>query len=200
MGLFYSNLSVYRPGRSELLAELGRLQRRAFVSPTFGGHTLLFDESIEEQNADEIEHLGMQISAALSCAALASMLHDGDVLYLWLFVKGRVCDRYDSLPQYFNPAAEPGPPEGGDSALLCAAFDRASHQQRVEELLRANLLEDALPGVLGEMERHRALAIELGVPPIVAGLTYSSIAGGYVPDDFIPNEFRGIKFEKLSPA
>jgi hypothetical protein len=47
----------------------------------------------------------------------------------------------------------------------------------VHELLRANLLDDELPGV-DERERHQALAIEFGIPPIVAGLTYSSIAGG----------------------
>jgi hypothetical protein len=198
MGLFYSNLTVYRPERSKLLPELRRLRRCAFVSPTFGGHTVIFDQLMEDQDGDEIERLGMDITAALSCVALASMLHDDDVLYLWLFDKGKVRDRYISLPQYFDPVAEPGPPEGGDSGLLCAAFDRQSHRERVHELLRANLLDDELPG-FDERERHQALAIEFRIPTIVAGLTFSSIAGGYVPDEFIQTEFRGIEFEKVSP-
>jgi len=197
MGLFYSNLTVYRPERLQVLAALRKLRRGAFVSPTVGGHTVIFDKVIEDQDADEIERFGTDISAALSSVALAAMLHDDDVLYLWLFDKGKVLDHYNSLPQYFDPVAEPGPPEGGNSTLLCTAFDRSSHQERIDELLRANLLEDELPEIIGELERHQALAHELGMPSIVAGLTYSSIAGDYVPEEFIPNEFRGIRFEEI---
>jgi hypothetical protein len=200
MGLFYSNLTVYRPERLQVLAALRRLRRSAFVSPTVSGHTVIFERVTEEQDADEIERFGMEITAALSCVALASVLHDDDVLYLWLFDTGIVRDHYDSLPQYFDPVAEPGPPEGGNSSLLCAAFDRPSHRERVDELLRANLLDDELPEVISELERHRALAVELGMPSIVAGLTYSSIAGDYVPEEFLPDEFRGLKFEEIRQA
>jgi hypothetical protein len=70
----------------------------------------------------------------------------------------------------------------------------------VDELLRANLLDDELPGVNGELERHRALVRELGIPSIVAGLTYSSIAGDYVPEEFLPDEFRELKFEEIRQA
>ena len=58
-------------------------------------------------------------------------------------------------------------------------------------------LEDELPGVPGEFERHAALAAELGMPPFVAGVCYSSIAGDYVPKEFIPQEFEGIRFEAV---
>jgi hypothetical protein len=170
------------------------------VSPTIGGHTVIFDQVIEDQNAEEIERFGTDITAALSCVALAAMLHDDDVLYLWLFDKGKALDHYNSLPQYFDPVAEPGPPEGGNGTLLCAAFDRPGHQERVGELLRANLLDNEMPEIMGEFERHQALALELGMPPFVAGLTYSSIAGDYVPEEFIPDEFRGIKFEQVKQA
>ena len=200
MGLFYANLTVYRPTRTALLTELRRLRREAFVSPTFHGHTVVFDEAIEEQDTGAIEQIGQAVTAALSCSALASVLHDDDVLYLWLFQNGRVCDHYDSCPAYFDPNAEPGPPAGGNAKLICRAFDRAERQQWVEQLLRANLLEGELPDVPGELERHAALAAELGMPAFVAGVCYSSIAGNYVPEEFIPPEFEGMTFEAVKPA
>jgi hypothetical protein len=115
-----------------------------------------------------------------------------------MVLKTHIVDQYNSLPQYFDPVAEPGPPEGGNSALLCKSFDRPQHQARVEELLRANLLADELPEVIGEFERHQALAAELGMPLFVAGVCYSSIAGNYVPQEFIPPEFHGITFEPIN--
>jgi len=195
MGLFYSNLTVYRPARPALVAELRRLKRAAFLSPTVHGHTVVFDKAMDEQGAQAIERLGKAVTKALTCSALAAVLHDDDVLYLWLFQDGQVRDRYDSCPSYFNPrATESEPPSGGDAKTLCAAFGRADRQAQVERLLRADLLEGELPG---EQERHAALAVELGMPPFVAGVCYSSVAGGYVPEQFIPSEFEGIRFEAV---
>lgn len=197
MGLFYSNLTVYHPERPALLAELRRLKREAFLTQSFQGHTVVVDKATEEQDSNAIEELGKAITKALSCSALAAVLHDDDVLYLWLFQNGRVCDRYDSSPAYFDPDSEPRPPEGGNAGTLCQAFGRADRAERVEELLRADLFEDEVPGVPGEFERHVALAAELGMPPFVAGICYSSVAGDCVPKDFIPPEFDGIRFEAV---
>ena len=197
MGLFYSNLTVYGPERPALLAELRRLKREAFLSPTIHGNTVVFDKAMDEQDSKAIERLGKAVTKALSCSALAAVLHDDDVLYLWLFQNGRVRDRYDSCPAYFDPDSEPRPPEGGNARALCEAFGRTDRAERVEELLRADLLEDELLGVPGEFERHAALAAELSMPPFVAGVCYSSIAGDYVPKEFIPEEFEGIRVETV---
>jgi hypothetical protein len=191
MGLFYSNLTIYAPRRA-VLAELRRLRLAAFVGPTLGGHTVVFERALDEQDPRAIERLGRAVTKGLSCSALAAALHDDDVLYLWLFRNGRVRDRYDSLPSYFDPHSDHRPPEGGNARLLCEAFGRPDRQERVEQLLRVDLLEDELPGVRGELERHAALAAELGMPWFVAGLGYSAIAGGYVSE-----EFRGIACEAM---
>jgi hypothetical protein len=197
MGLFYSNLTVYRPARPAVLTELRRLKRVAFLSPTFHGHTVVFDKAMDAQDSKAIEGLGKAVTKALSCSALAAVLHDGDVLYLWLFQNGRVRDRYDSCPAYFDPDSEPRPPLGGNAKALCEAFGRPDRADRVEQLLRADLLEGELPGGPGEFEQHAALAAELGMPPFVAGVCYSSIAGDYVPKEFIPPEFEGTRFEAV---
>lgn len=141
MGLFYSNLTVFRPVRTALRAELRRLKREAYLSPTIRRHTVVFDKAMEEQDGKVIERLGKAVTKALSCSALAAVLHDDDVLYLWLFDNGRVRDRYDSCPSYFDPhAIETAPPAGGNAKTLCEAFGRPRRADRVEALLRANLL------------------------------------------------------------
>jgi hypothetical protein len=155
--------------------------------------TVVYDQAVDEQDYAAINRLGRAVTGPLACSALAAALHDGDVLYLWLFHKGRVRDRYDSCPSYFSPSwVTRQSPEGGDARRICQAFGRADRQWRVEQLLRADLLEGELPGVPGELERHAALAAELGMPEEVAGLEYTPIAGGYVPE-----EFRGVAFEAV---
>ena len=197
MGLFYTNLTVYRPERQALIGALRGMRREAFVSPTVHGYTVVFDQAIDNQDAGQIQDVGTGLTRELSCTALVAMLHDGDVLYLWLFQHGKMTDHYNSLPQYFDPEAQPGPPEGGNSELICTAFERPDHLTRVETLLRANLLNRELPDVRGDFERHRALANELGMPGFVAGVCYSSIAGNYVPKEFIPKEYEDISFERV---
>jgi hypothetical protein len=75
---------------------------------------------------------------------------------------------------------------------LCDAFDRPDRREQVGRLLQASLLGGDLPDVRGELERHQALAAELGMPTFVAGLGFSAIAGGYVPE-----AFRGTAFEAV---
>jgi hypothetical protein len=193
MGLFYTNMTLYRPIRESVLAVLRQQRRVAFLSPTVEGHTVVYDQIIDEEDANAIEGLGRTLTAELACSALAASLHDDDVLYLWLFHNGRVRDRYDSCPGYYDPdATRSVPPMGGNSKLLCKKFDRLERQERVEQLLRVDLLEETHPEMQRELQRHQLLATELGMPKSVAGLGYSAIAGNYVP-----KEFRRISFEAV---
>jgi hypothetical protein len=171
---------------------LRRLNRVAFVSPAINGFTVVFDQEVDEQNFDRVEEFGCALTRDLACSGLAAVLHDDDVLYLWLFQNGQAIDQYDSSPGYFDPNAEPSGPDGGDSGLLCRAFERPDRQSRIEQLLRANLLEDELPDIPGELERHQALALELGMPAFAVGLGYSGIA-----EDYVPAEFQDVVFEPV---
>jgi len=191
MGLFYTNMTLYRPDRSEVAAALRRLKRSAFLSPTLDGHTVVFDEAIEEQDTEAIEQLSQLITKEMSCVAMTAVLHDDNVLYLWLFEKGKLRDHYNSCPAYFDDSLSPEP-SGGDSRAICSAFARPDCAKKVEKLLRIDLLESPDSEIPGEQERHSALATQLGMPTFVAGLGYSAIAGGY-----IPSEFTGTKFERI---
>jgi hypothetical protein len=192
MGLFYTTFTTLGPDDGAVTAALKKLRRTAFVSPTVEGYTVIYDQKTEEQDFAEIEKLGVGLSKACGAPVLAAALHDDDVLYLWLFQNGEQRDFYNSLPQYFDAEAEPGPPEGGDSGLLCQAFGHARKTKRVEKLLRANLLDDEMPEIPGELERHQALIKELGMPAFAAAVTFSSVKGKYVPE-----EFAKIKFARL---
>jgi hypothetical protein len=189
MRLFYTTFTTQGPDHAKVMTALRDMRRSAFVSPTIERCTVVYDRKTEEQDFTEIEKLGKALSGALGAPILAAVLHDDDVLYLWLFQAGECCDFYDSLPQYFDPDAEPGPPEGGNSAVLCETFGLARKKKRVETLLRANLLDEELPEIPGELERHQALIRELGMPAFAAGVTYSSVEGNYLPE-----EFQDVKF------
>lgn len=189
MGLFYTTFTTFGPNASVVAAALKKLRRNAFISPTVERYTVVYDQTTEEQDSAEIEKLGMTLSEACDAPVLGAVLHDDDVLYLWLFQRGEQIDFYNSLPQYFDPDAEPGPPEGGDSTAICKAFGQEGKKSRIELLLRANLLDDELPQISGELERHQAILKELGMPPFAAWVTYSSIEGNYVPEEFGKVEF-----------
>ncbi|MCE9527385.1 MAG: hypothetical protein K8R36_15180, partial [Planctomycetales bacterium] len=154
MGLFYTTFTTIGPDRQQVVAALQMLGRTAFVGPSDSRCTVIYDRLTEEQDFEEVERFGKELSKACDGPVFAAALHDDDVLYLWLFDAGNCCDFYNSMPQYFDPDAEPGPPEGGDSALLCRAFARPHSTERVETILRANLLEDEFPEIPGEFERH----------------------------------------------
>jgi hypothetical protein len=192
MSLFYTTFTTYGPDATKVVAALEKLSRGAFVSPTVERYTVIYDQETEEQDFDEIEKLGKKLSEACEAPVLGAALHDDDVLYLWLFQNGEKADFYNSLPQYFDPEAEPGPPEGGDSTGLCEAFGQANKKERIAKLLRANLLDDELPEIPSELERHQALIRELGMPPFAAAVTYSSVEGNYIPE-----EFGTIKFARV---
>jgi hypothetical protein len=189
MGLFYTTFTTYGPDSTQVVAALKTLHRCAFVSPTVERYTVVYDQNTEEQDFTEIAELGKKLSEACEAPVLGAALHDDDVLFLWLFQHGEQLDFYNSLPQYFDPDAEPGPPEGGDSAALCEAFGQAGKKIRVEQLLRAFLLDDELPEIPGELERHQALIEQLGMPPFAATVTYSSVEGDYLPEEFGNIEF-----------
>ncbi len=192
MGLFYTTFTTRGPDHAKVMTALRDMRRIAFVSPTIERYTVVYDRKTEEQDFTEIEKLGKALSDAFGAPILGAVLHEDDVLHLWLFQAGECCDFYDSLPQYFDPDVEPGAPEGGNSAALCAAFGLARNRKRVEAILRANLLDEELPEIPGELERRQALIRELGMPAFAAGVTYASVKGKYLPEEFQDVKFTAV--------
>jgi hypothetical protein len=194
MGLFYSNFTLYGPDHRQVVDAVRRLRRSAYVSPTMDRFTTVYDRESERQDFDVIEGVGRQFSLDLECPVLGVILHDDDVLFYWLFLWGDVRHVYNSSPAYFDPDSEPLPPDGGDCDELCEAFGVPSAADRVEAILREDLLEEGAT-LAGELERHRALAEALGMPDHAIGVGYDAIRHGYLPESV-----RAIAFEHIDKA
>lgn len=191
MGLFYSNFTLYGPDQQKVVDAVRRLRRTAYVSPTVNCFTTVYDREAEHQDFDVIEQVGRELSLDLQCPVMGVVLHDDDVLYYWLFRSGDVHHTYNSSPAYFDPDSEPLPPEGGDADELCVSFGVPSAADRIEAILRQNLLEDGA-SLTGELERHWALAAVFGMPDHAIGVGYDAIQNGYLPE-----RIRSIAFEQV---
>jgi hypothetical protein len=206
VGNFYVNHTVRAP-QSRVVEALRAAGRAAFVSPTFGDYSVVFDEGSDRQDAEEIVGLGRRLSAGLSTPVLAVLNHDDSVLYYWLFDGGEVVEEYCSNPDYFD---EEEPPEADLGALL-AAFQAAMDSLRGEapEVEKPAGDAPALAGGSGEslcrvlgvpaatrrvrsilagrkdlfaISLHHKLVTALGLPDCAVGGGYRYIAEGDGPD------------------
>jgi hypothetical protein len=70
MGLFYTTFTTLGPDKTEISAELKKLRRTAFVSPTVRHYTVIYDRKTEGQDFAEIENLGKRLSKTLRAPVL----------------------------------------------------------------------------------------------------------------------------------
>lgn len=171
MGNFYTNITLYRGNRVNLLAKLKG--RHAAVSPTVGDFTVVWDEESESQDVRVLEALTKRLSQELSCPAWAVLNHDDDVFMSILFVAGEKLDAYNSCPGYFEGSGSK--PEGGNATLLAKTFGAESAAKSVEDILRNQ------DGYTFALERHQALVEALGMPTFGVGMGYRYITGGERP-------------------
>lgn len=186
MGSFYTNITIRSGDLDRLRRELVAGGRRAFLSPTQEGSVVVFDQVCEDQDPEVLKHLASLLSQRCSCAALAVMIHDDDVLTYDLYDGGSLKDEYNSAPDYFDGGD--APPTGGNADQLCRAFGRAGVEDEVEGILRRT--RDADDAFTFETERHAELVRVLGLPEAAVGTGYKYLEAGELPpgltlDDFI---------------
>lgn len=176
MGNSYVN-SATRAPRDVVIDALRAADARAFVAPAIDGVTVFAEAETDAQDTAAIEALGTRLSAVLPAPVWTVLNHDDDVLAYWLFDAGKVVDRYDSWPDYFDGDDADPMPEGGDAARLAAAF-RKEAADDLAALLRAGGADDVFAIAL-----HGRLCACLGVPIDAAGFGYGYAEEGDVPDD-----------------
>lgn len=179
MGNFYTNITLRTGDQASVVNALRAGGRDALVSHPEHGCTVVFDSECEEQDLDTLHELADTLSQELRCPALAVLDHDDDVLSVSLHENGRMTDRYDSAPGYF----ESGPgraPEGGDAARWCQAFASAN-VAGVESVLRAASGASGGGPYVFEVDRHDALVQALGLPTVAVGTGYNYIEDGEYP-------------------
>ena len=169
MGNFYTNI-VLRDKDVDAVAEtLDGMKRRSYVASTQTA-TIVFDEASDDQDLEALERLAAMLSRRHG-PALAVCNHDDDVLWYALATGGRIVDRYNSHPSYFEGGSDD--PSGGDAESLCAAFDRAERRADVEALLRRRPTQVAL-----EIDRHLDLCRLLDLPTESVGMGYTYVSNG----------------------
>jgi hypothetical protein len=178
LGSFYTSHTVRGPSQAQLLEWLRG--RPAYVSECERGQVVVLDAACEEQDLEVLANFASRLSKEFCSPVLAVMNHDDDILYFELYEDGKKIDAYDSSPGYFDVDSESDAPTGGDAALLCRTFGATDHEQ-VEASLR------------GEydfaVERHRDLAVALGLPLCAVGLGYEYVSKGESSPDAPDSEY-----------
>jgi len=72
------------------------------TSPLSGHWVTLIETTFAVPNAPHLADLGRRLSSALSCYALALIVHDDDLFLYNLDYKGKALDGYNSFPPYFE--------------------------------------------------------------------------------------------------
>lgn len=150
--------------------------RRAFVSPTVDGVTVVFEEQCDTQDDLILKALTKDMTQRFQCAGLAVLNHDDDILMYALFDGGKQVDEYNSNPGYFEGEARP--PKGGDAEALCRLFGRNEAIAQVQEILREDSASELF--VFAVM-RHEKLMTALGLPSFGVGMGFTYLSRGEVP-------------------
>jgi hypothetical protein len=177
VGIFYEHIVVKGPTQPELVRYMNDARRTGYVSPTVGDITVVYDEASTYHNK-LLFALVADISKHFCCAALATLVHDGDVLYYSLYDEGTLIDRYNSCPDYFADELGDGFPAGGDTEKLCLAFSVPDRVDAVSDVLHRKDAdeEDANSEEFWSAdERHEKLVNALGWPPFIPGIGYDYV-------------------------
>ena len=195
MGIFYTNIALFKTERDQVYDFLKKEKRIAYVSPRQESFVVVYDKETEDQDPRILAGLAGKLSKALRCNAFASLVHDGDVFYYWLYEKGKLVDKYNSAPDYFESDIDkPMSPTGGNAKKLCSVFDK---QESLPEIIRMfeiaeetalNLESDSDADLFGE-QIHFELAKSLGMPPFAVSVGYYTIANNSLPAEFEKSSF-----------
>jgi hypothetical protein len=168
----YANLVLHGPSLPEVIDALNARGRVAYVAPDAAKSVLILHEDYGGQ-----ETLAAELSATFACPVLLSMVFGGTVLLYQLYQNGEQIDAYVSTPH--DGLELDGPTPEGNTALLCAAFDRERHASSVERVLR----RPTKPGTdyAYAINRHGELLRALGLPLFAAGASFGAVEAGELP-------------------
>ncbi len=189
MGISYTNITV-RAEQQAVAAYMKQQQRRAYVSRTVNGYTVVFDQASEE-DARELQNLALDLSRVFQTVAFAVLVHDGDLFLYWLYEDGKWIDEFDESPDYFAVEPMPSPPQGGNPEELCRAFRAPDAREDVRDIFdrvnRTATSDDWFVGALVGDEIHDVLTQALGLPAFAVDTGYYTIVNDALPED-LPKE------------
>lgn len=163
MGSFYTNFLALGASSDAALAALRGLKRRGYVVNAIRGVVTIYDAQCDEQDKQEIEYLGGQLSTKLQAPVLGILNHDDSHLLLWQFRSGACVRRYSSF--LHGPA-------------FAASLSRARGGFLYFPIVAGVL---SWPVVIFQTLRHLALTWVLDLPPCSVGAGYRYIERGEIP-------------------
>lgn len=192
MGATYTNITLKGPTQKQIGDFLDREAIVAYVTPTDGDITVVYDQASSDSDEAALTALAGKLSRSLGCVAFASSVYDSDILQYHLYVSGVLADEYNSRPDYWDDETdENAPPKGGDDESLCTAFgapDRAASVSRILRSYTPDPLADDTPsdgtegsGYIFEEHRHVALLGALSLPAYIAHAGFQSFEGDHAP-------------------
>jgi hypothetical protein len=103
MGSFFTNYQVRSNSAMAVRDAMSPLaEKRAYVSPPTNGWVTVYDEESDSQDDAVIRKVAAALSKTLNTVVLAFLVHDSDIAMYWLYESGRLCDEFNSNPDYFG--------------------------------------------------------------------------------------------------
>jgi hypothetical protein len=166
VGNFYTNITTVGPTQEAILAFLRESRRTAYVSPTVGDVTVVFDRECEEQRVEDLHALSALLTERFKCRAAAALVHDDSVLFFAAYDSGELVTEYES-----SAGREVRP------LRLCRLFRVSPLRAPLVwlTLVRPHLL------YLFEVLRHRRLVRLLNLSHLAVGAGYTYIERGEPP-------------------
>lgn len=149
-------------------------QRRAYLGPEHNGYCFVYDSVSDDQDIEEIERLGQQLSKELDCRILSALNHDDDYLILRLFAGGNLLGTYDHF---------------WDGFIFSCQLTYYLRRWLSWPLIALSL---TFPFCLFQYIRHSCLARCLGLPPWAVGVGY-----GYIRKNDLPYGMDQSQFDLL---
>lgn len=171
MGNFYCNFTTRGPSTDEISRVLNENHRAAYVTPTLGGKTVIFDQAADKLDPSEIDTVGAMLSRELKCPALAAVVADDDELWLALYEAG------ERRVEYSSRGANRG----------AYAFSRAFGRAWIFPLIWVLL---QWPYFIFESWRHGLIAKALGVPGWSVAMGFRYIQQDELPDGLAESDLR----------
>lgn len=166
----YANITLWGPQREQIAEHIREMSHGAYISPTVGGFTVVFDTACTPERPTGVWSRTADLAATFGCTALGVLNGEEGLLQYRLYVGEELVDEYSSRP----PDADVAPnraPIGGHAEALCEAFAATGREPQVEAILRRS--QAAEDGPMFEIMRHRELALALGMPLFAVGSGYS---------------------------
>ncbi len=173
MGNFYTNFTIFGRDAATVLAAARELGRTAYVVDSPKNATVFFDKLCDDQDTDEIERLGANLSERLSAPVLASLNHDDDHLLLWIFNGGKRAAYHSCF----------------DAADFAWALSRIRGGVAVYPFLFVVL---SWPVVIFQIFRHGMLRALLALPPASVGFGYTYLHRGELPPGISGEDLKSV--------